>query len=57
MCGHCPFLPANVLCSRLSRFFGTEMRSPRPKLFSHQNDLPRLPVMDLQETCKRYLFR
>lgn len=31
------------------------MKGPRPKLFSLQADLPRLPVPDLQATCRRYL--
>jgi hypothetical protein len=33
------------------------MRGPKPRLFAFQNELPRLPVMDLEETCKRYLYR
>jgi hypothetical protein len=31
------------------------MKGPRPKLFSFQNDLPRLPVPDLKKTLDRYL--
>ncbi len=38
----------------LSRNFSLQIETEKPKTFSNQNIIPRLPIPTLQETAERY---